>query len=375
LNAEALDRLRVIGDPPVDRLVDAHAAAHGDREISRLLGVLFGIDRLPESEALVRRYVGEVPAPMLEQPLVVEQGQRIFELFGPEILLLLGAYSLPAAFAAGDGVQVTYRARKLKDEPVRRLCDTAQMVLNVMRAGELGAGRAGERSARKVRLIHALVRHHLQHVAGEPWPPAWGVPINQEDQGGTLITFSAAILDGLRRLGAEMTTAEADAYIVAWSAVGRLLGIDPLLLPTTEADALTLARLIGKRQIRATPEGRELMGQLGTAMETLYSFKGYGNSLMHFFLKDTVFGVDVTEILELPPVNWTSWLVKVRAAEKRKVLRWLGRVPGAKARRRFLAKRFAQAMIALRRPDGRIPFEVPPGLIARWGLGAPPGSL
>jgi len=369
MNGETLDRFRTIGDPPLDRLVSAHAADRGAHEVGRLLGRLFSAGGLPADEPLIAAYEAQAPPAPLAAPETVARGQRLFELFGPEILLLLGAYALPVAFAAGNGVQATYRARKLKDEPVRRLCDTAQMVLNVMREGSLAPGQAGERSARKVRLIHALVRHHLQDLPGESWPgDAWGVPLNQEDKAGTLITFSAAMLDGLRRLGAELDQADADAYVIAWSTVGRLLGIDEALLPSREADAVALARLIGARQIRPTEEGRELLRQLAAAMEALYFFKGYGNSLMHHFLADTVFGVNVIPVLALPPINWTSRLVAFRAAEKRTILHWLPRVAGARARRRFMAKRFAQSMIALRRPDGRVVFEVPPGLIARWGL-------
>ena len=65
-------------------------------------------------------------------------------------------------------------------------------------AGALDAGGAGIRSAQKVRLMHDAVRHLiLEHG----WDPALGLPINQEDQLGTLLTFSAVILDGLRKLG------------------------------------------------------------------------------------------------------------------------------------------------------------------------------
>jgi hypothetical protein len=156
--------------------------------------------------------------------------------------------------------------------------------------------------------------------------------------------------------------------VIAWSAVGRLMGIDVALLPETEAQAVALAGLIGKRQIRPTAEGRELVRQLVEAMAGLYPFNGYGVSLMRFFLADTVFGSGVAEVLDLPAANWTAWLVNARAAQKRTILHWLGRVPGAKRRRRFVAKHFAQRMIILQRPDGRVPFEVPPGLLSRWNM-------
>jgi len=373
VDGAVLDAMRAIGDPPLDAVIAAHAKRAGEQDIGRLLGVLFRTDQLPDDEPLVHAYAAEVPAELPAGPGAAEQvrrGQRLFELLGPEILMLLGAYSLPVSYAAGDGVQVIYRARRLKDDPVRRLCDTAQMVLNVMREGELEPGRVGFRSARKVRLIHGLVRHHVRHpTGGEPWPNALGEPINQEDQAGTLLTFSAAMLHGLRRLGAEIAPEDADAYVAAWCAVGRLLGIDSALLPDTEGQAVALAGLIGKRQIRPTPEGRELTHQLIVAMAGLYPFNGYGISLMRYFLADTIFGANVAEVLDLPAANWTAWLVNARAAQKRTILHWLGRVPGAKRRRRFVAKHFAQRMIILQRPDGRVPFEVPAGLLASWKIG------
>lgn len=169
-------------------------------------------------------------------------------------------------------------------------------------------------------------------------------------------------------MGVEIAREDADAYIFAWTAIGRLLGVDDSLLPSGEEDAAELARIIGERQIRATPEGKDLCQQLFVAVESLFPIKGYALSLTHFFLEDGVFGNRVASALQLPPPNWTKWLVQMRAMQKRAVLRALNVVPGARARRSYIAKRFAQAMILLRRPDKSAAFDVPDRRLAQWRM-------
>jgi uncharacterized protein (DUF2236 family) len=369
-SSEWLDRMRSVGDPGVDELIAEHIGNRGPEFLDRLLGELFRTQRMPEADPMIRRYLTALPRIDMVDRDVIVRGQHLFGLYGPEVLMILGSYSLPLAYAAGHGVQVVYRSRRLKDDPIRRLCDTAQMVVNVMQPGELEEGGVGWLATRKVRLIHALVRRRVQLDVANPWHAEWGLPINQEDQAGTLLTFSIATLHGLRRMGARVTAAEADAYITAWSSVGRLLGVDPSLLPSSEEQATLLALRIGERQVRPTLEGRQLTAQLLSSVQTLFPVPGYAVSLTHFFLQDTVFGKNVAVALELPNANWTRWLVAVRAALKRTILRWLNWVPGARRRRSWVARQFAQRMILRKRPDADTPFEVPPTFRERWGLHA-----
>jgi hypothetical protein len=357
-----MDQFRTIGDPIVDRLVQDHLEA-SPGELGPLLGQLFSTPKLPE-HPLIAAYLAQFPEEALGDAATVTRGQELFELYGPEVLLVLGSCSLPLAYAAGNGVQAVARARRLKDDPIRRLCDTAQMVINVMQPGELAVGGIGWSSARKVRLIHALVRRLVQADPRSPWDPAWGTPINQEDQAGTLLTFSIGVLHGLRRMGAVISTTQGDAYVRAWGAVGALLGVDGALLPETEADAAALAMRIGARQIRKTPEGQELSRSLLEAVESVFPFPGYAASLCHFFLSDTAFGASVADVLGVPAPNWTGWLVRARAAQKRVMFRWLERLPGAKWRRSLVARHVVQGLLSWRRPDARAAFEIP----ERWKL-------
>ena len=104
--------------------------------------------------------------------------------------------SMVTANRTSDGI-VIYRTAQLYTNPRRRIVETSQMIIDVMQEGGLEPGGYGVRTAQKVRLMHAGVRHLLLQ---RDWNPAWGVPINQEDLAGTLASFSAMVLDGLMKL-------------------------------------------------------------------------------------------------------------------------------------------------------------------------------
>jgi hypothetical protein len=362
---EQLDAFRGLADPVLDPFV----SRLDSRKLTRMLGTLFSSKHLPHDDSAFEPLLAALPRPVPQQREAIERGQALFRLYGPEVLLILGCYGLPAAYAAAKGVQVIYRARRLKDDPLRRLCDTAQMVINVMQPGALESEGIGTRSLLKVRLMHALVRQHVKTLEEpQPWSQDFGEPINQEDLTGTLLTFSILVLDGLRKIGVELQPGEEHGYLEVWKHIGAMLGIDPRLIPADRAQAELLSRRIAERQFRPSTEGRELAGGLAQVVNGLFPISGYGLSLSHFFLDRSVFGLNLAEVLALPPANWTRHLVRARATQKRFELRWLNRVPGARRRRRSLSTFFAQALISLQRPDERSPFEVPPALASAWRL-------
>src|SRR5690606_6257009 len=309
-----LDALRRRGDAVLDPRIDALPPD----AVPRMLATLFRRVDLPHDDSDFRDLLAALTPPPIEDPAAIAAGQRLFTLFGPEILLILGCYSLPAAYAAADGVQVIHRSRRLQDDARRRVIETAQMVINAMSPGALEPGAVGHRSAVKVRLMHGLVRRHVRDLRDpSPWSDGLGVPINQEDLAGTLLSFSLAVVRGLRRIGCPMSDDDVAGYLTAWRHVGKILGVEPGLAPTTEDEALALARRIGARQFRASPEGQALASELVTVIDGLFPIPGYGTSLMHFFLEDSIFGVDLANILDLPAPNWTRLLVAARARQKR----------------------------------------------------------
>src|SRR5687767_5688071 len=101
----SLDRLREVADPLADEAVRKIFAA-GDRA-----AVQRELDSLTRNEQLVpellpqafRDYLAGLPEiPEPEEPLI-QEGQLLFAKHGPEILMILACYSLPAAYAARKG--------------------------------------------------------------------------------------------------------------------------------------------------------------------------------------------------------------------------------------------------------------------------------
>ena len=250
-------KARRIGDPEGDRLV---SEANSPEERQLLWTQLQERHFVPHRPPQTRSTISQAS---------MERVRRLFDDHGVEIFLVLACYSLPSAYAATKGARVLGRTRYLLQEPVRRLCETARFVMRVMR-DPLGDGLV---AARQVRMIHATLRQLILKSESERWDKhKLGVPINQEDLLGTLMTFSWVVLDGLAKIGVREASDSAtqQAVIDVWRAIGVELGIEEDLLPHCFADAEALTLLIRSRQIvprDINPIGRELTQQLLATME------------------------------------------------------------------------------------------------------------
>jgi hypothetical protein len=373
-----LDAMRERGDELADRVV-AGVYAKGDvAAVNRLMRSLVENEGIPSEQLTpeVRAYLEQVSNLPLPDREVVERGEDVFGEFGPEILMVLGFYSLPAAYAARKGVQVLYRTAYLEKRPVRRVFETTQMVVDVMAKGGLERGGKGLRTAEKVRLMHAAVRHLLTSDPSRPWDPSFGVPINQEDLAGTLMTFSWVVLDGLDRLGIALPAADQEAYLAAWAAIGRRMGVDESLIPQNVADAAALTQIIRRRQIAPSEEGRALTAALIDGMKTLMPnlLDGMPASMIHFFLdKDSFQGQDVATMLGVPKANWTSIVVRA-LADVGDLIAWFGSESNEIARIiRFFSREFVEALLTVERGGNRPPFAIPEHLRDLWALDEPNG--
>lgn len=357
-----LDRMRTTGDPPADRAVAALFAAADRAAVERLLGSLTRNDSIV-SEALpaeIRDYLASIPQVPEPEAAAVVEGQQLFADYGPEILMILACYSLPASYAARKGVQVLYRTGFLANRPNRRLFQTAQMVIDVMTPGGLGRDGRGRATAEKVRLMHAAIRHLLLDGA-PPWPADLGVPINQEDLAGTLMTFTSIILDGLGKLGIHVSPAHAGAYLEAWQAVGRMMGIVDELIPRTVDDAAALMAIIERRQVEPCDEGRALTASLLEMLEghTPPGLKGVPPALMR-----TLLPAPVADALGVPHSSLEEHLVRAGIS----IGHALDVLTGSAVRRRVFRQaglHFIQACLSFEL-GGRPAFRIPLELHDRW---------
>jgi hypothetical protein len=307
-----------------------------------------------------------VPPPVLPH---VKTGENVFAEHGPEILCLLGCYSLPAAYGARRGAQVLYRTGQLTQRAHQRLMVTSQMVLDVMGPGGLTARGRGIRTAQKVRLMHAAIRHLLLHDPRTPWDQAdLGLPINQEDLAGTLMTFSYQILDGLNSLGLALKPDEQQAYLESWQAVGHLMGVRPELIPRTMADAKILTDTIERRQIAASMEGKALAQALLQMMDHASPRFAHGipPAMMRALLPP-----HVADFLGIPKSTTHKWVLKAMVGCARLIDRFTAQRKHRTIVFRFLAMHLIQWMVTLNlgRPAR---FEIPLELSQLWNVDPAP---
>lgn len=365
---EFLDGVRQRGDPLADELVK-NLFLQGQVETANALmkelirNDQLVPDKLPE---LLRGYlVSTAGLPSWADPELMRQGEALFGRYGPQAVVALFCGALPASYAAAHGVQVIHLTARLATDPFRRITETAQMLVDVLAPGGLEPGGNGIRSAQKVRLMHAAVRHLI--LESGKWNPEWGHPINQEDLAGTLVDFSYAVVVGLEKLGCTMSAREQEAYLHCWKVVGYVLGLDPEVIPEDMADCAALAERIHQRHFRASPEGQELTRALIQLAEHVTPgdlFDGMAASLMRHILGD-----DISEMLKVPTADWTRHLIGPLALMGRTSDEMGDRSWAVAKLSEVFGRKLLEGMLWMSRGAERPPFRIPPTLRETWYLG------
>lgn len=361
-----LDEMRQTGDPLADNVVAALFESGGVFRVWDLMKTLVQNDH-PAPEQLppeLREYLAATGSLPPVEDRLVEGGQRLFEKYGPEVLMVLACYSLPASYAARKGVQVLYRTGYLNNRPNHRLFETTQMVMDVMVPGGLAADGRGVRTAQKVRLMHAATRRLIVNDPERPWDQDFGVPINQEDLAGTLMVFTYIIIDGLEKLGITPAPEDQQGFLETWKVIARIMGIQEALIPATMADAKELCDTIQRRQVQSCPEGKAMTGALLELMEHHQPpgpWRSWPVALLRHFLPPDVadgFGLARHDLEEK---------ILDRAAEFRKELEGMG---GDLPRRLWLVRRFAlsliQMLVSVELGGKRTPYIIPTSIHHGW---------
>ena len=376
-----MDAMRQRADPLADDVIAQIFASGKVGVVNQLMRTLVENDELPSNQLPlnVMEYLVRTKAcvPRLD-PDKLKLAQEVFDLFGPEVMMILGFYALPAAYAARKGVQVLHRTGFLRERTVRRVFETAQMVVDVMTEGGLQPDGRGVRSLQKVRLMHASIRHMLRQDPRGPWNSAdLGEPINQEDLTGTLMTFSFVVLEGMKSLHIELTRPQQEAWIYAWGAAGRILGIDERLIPLNLEEARGLTYFIRERQVEPSPEGVALTASLIEGMQHVIPtlLEGLPATVIRFFLeRDQWQGLNVAELLHVPPADWTS--VIPRAVRRVGGLTdWMGQQEVTVKLMRNLSKEILAGMLRAEFGDRRTAFHIPAQLQDKWCLPSPSSAL
>ncbi len=307
---EELDAFRQKMDAPADAVVAEVIAKKQVREVNELLAVMFRSDEpIPAAlPAIAKKYFTDTEGlPSWADPGKMKVAQELFTRAGWEIAAGLFCSSLPQAYAAAFGAKVIDETQAMTKHVQQRVFETAQFLFDAIDEGALAKNGRGIRTIQKVRLMHACIRRYLLDTG--KWDAAkLGMPINQEDMAGTLMTFSVVTLEAIDKLGVRVTPEVGEAWLHYWKVVGSILGVHPDLLPRDVDDGKLLMDAIRDRQWAESTAGKRLIKPLVRMMEAYFvgrAFDGIPTALVRFLAGD-----HCADILGLPESDWTRALIE-----------------------------------------------------------------
>ncbi len=254
-----LSRVDPVADAVIDSIGDLPDGA-GWKMIERALKE--GIDRVDDPPPALRAFFEAAErVPLWVDWPTLDRGGSVLFRAGPVGGLVLGAKSLVYGYASPGGNKPLIMSGRLREQAARRLNETARFVQAVCRPGGMRPFADGYQITLKVRLIHAQVRHML--LKSGRWNAAeWGAPINQHDMAATTLLFSLVVLEGMRQFGMRINPRDGDDYMQLWRYAGHLIGVDPEIQPTSEAEGHRLAEIISATQGPPDDDSRALVRAL-----------------------------------------------------------------------------------------------------------------
>lgn len=294
---ELLDRARHIQDELADAVINYYFPTR-KKELQELLVGVKDNSYQPDGkahESLQLLWQNIFQHPAIADESLLKTGQAFFSKHSSDLMLLLGFLSLPYCYAAANGAEVLVRSNRIKDEPEKRLLETAEFVFDVVAPNAFDHDGKALASIFKVRLMHAAIRYYVGQ--DKSWSEAFGKPINQEDMAGTNLSFSLIPMRGLRNLGKNIVGEESLGYIRYWNLIGELLGLQAELLPASMRAANVLERKIRKRQFKKSEAGVVLTSSLLDYFERATQgteLEGKSRPFVHFLL-----GEKVAKLLDL----------------------------------------------------------------------------
>lgn len=374
-----LDSMRQQGDSLLDKKVEAVLKAGDIAAVNAIMRTLVSNDQpvppgLPKE---IQDYLAETqPLPPWADLDKIKRGQQLFETWGVLITLCLFCASLPAAYAAANGVKVLYLTARLDTDARRRVMETGQFLMDALAVGGLDEHGKGRRIIQRVRLMHSAVRNLIK-ARNEKQPglwdaPNWGTPINQEDLAGTLLTFSYVVAEPMPRLGVRLPRKDVDAYLHTWNVIGHLLGLCDEMMVHDKTDAAALVDAIRRRQFRASPEGQDMAAALLKLLDELTPFHQFDDTIPPLIRH--LIGEEAADMLLVPKSDLPE-LGRLESLTKWVYVRVFGRSERESPRYRAMTelaypfgRNLLHGIFRLERGGERAPFAMPDHLARDWEL-------
>ncbi|TNE91553.1 MAG: DUF2236 domain-containing protein [Deltaproteobacteria bacterium] len=370
---EGLRAWRTVGDPSADAVVRKVMENHQLQQVSDVFRHMVTNDDPfpPDVDPELAKWLEDnANLPEWADHDLIRDAQAFYERVGWSFALCLFASSLPQAYAAANGARVLLETQGLTQHVKRRIGETAQFLFDVLAPDSFGPKGRGLAVARKVRLIHATVRQHS--LMRRAWAtPSWGVPINQEDLAGTVMTFSLVVLDAMKRLHIHVSPHEEKAWMHTWACVGHVMGVHENLLAPDIDDARALMDAIRDDQWAPSEQGRRLTHQLCWSIADMMPAPTNPGVPMAEMLIREVAGDRCADVLGLPKYAKRRAIIrKVLHVQSRiaNVLELHHRHPRYASVPAYIATAVMEALILVEREGKQTTFRLPDALVHRWGL-------
>jgi hypothetical protein len=368
-----LESKRTMCDPLADRVIQQIIDTHELDALNTMMGAMMRNDEIDTKgmpDVAVKYFEDTQELPSWADLELINIGEDVYLRHGGSIAFLLMYKSLPECYACAKGAEVLYRTGRLNEQNgslnvfSRRIAETAQFLVNAMAPGGISRNGKGIRTAQKIRLIHAGIRFYLRQ---QNWDAATlGEPINQEDKTGTLLSFSALILEGLEMIGVQLTPTEQEAYMHCWRVIGYTMGVDANMLPNNVADGKALGHAIITNQLAASEGGRVLTDALlkfTHDLAPLSVLSEASNHMMRYLITDPI-----ADLLGVPPAPEK---VEEKISETtKKLMKDITGFEDHSLVYQLLARVFTKAildgLLIFMNQEKRIQFYVPPALKKSW---------
>ena len=378
-----LDALRHRTDPLADATLAALVASGGLDAANQALAkvVLNNSGTLPPGlPGPIKIYFSRSGAlPEWADQAHMQVGASIFAEHGPLILVALICASLPECYTMKNGVQVLALTGRMDDtHAYRRIYETAQYVVDVLSPEGLRPEGKGIKAAQKVRLMHAGIRHlilseppvdadhssrrFIDVLKNTRWDVATlGLPICQEDELFTLLTFSLVTLRALDAWGVPLSAEQREGWMHRWAVIGHLMGIEDHLIPRTEAEAAELFSAIQVHQVGETPQGRDLTRALSVFFGQVVDNAWLGRQLGPLTIRSMI-PAATADLLAVPkPSEAEVWLGRFLRWVVRKFVRNENPIL-----QRFVSRTLVKALTRLPRAWKPGLFQIPTELTTAW---------
>lgn len=313
---EFLNSMRLVTDPETDNLMADLFRSGNVEALLHLRPFLetWEAPPTPEIPQSIREFLAKpVVFPDWVDQQKLDRASDVFVSYGPVISMMILLDGFPHTLTNPTEARAFYLAQVFNPKTIKnRMFQLPHFMISITKKGGLAQTKSpgpqglikkgtGILATQKLRLIHSSIRLRLQLPPKLPehnWDVAvCGRPINQEDLTSAILNFCFFTVDGMRKLGIEVSREDEETRLHLWKTIGFLLGLSEQMQPRDLEDAQTLLAIIRRRRSRKSIEGAEVMAELIRVMQGMLPrpYKSLPAALLRHNLDE-----ETADMLEVP---------------------------------------------------------------------------